>query len=531
MSNEMTLPVLVSARAKSQPDFVVLTFECNGAEETRTYSQLWENALRIALALRERGVKSGDRFAILMQNHPEFVESMVAAGILGAVTVPIDPRTKGEKLAYMLRDSGSTGVVCGDYALADVQEASASATSVAWAYVVGDDCPTANEKLYVGKFSQIYALPVIDMPIVSQSLGDLMQIMYTSGTTGDPKGIYIPHGRFDAVAKAGELVFGYRSSDRPYTGLSLTHGNAQFITLAPALRMGLPAFFSRRFTKSRLWDVIRKYQCTTFSLLGGMATAIYSEPVKPSDADNTVRFVVSAGMPKVIWNAFVDRYKVHIFEFYGAMEGGMTINPPGEGPAGSCGRVAPGLIAKVVDDEEKQVPPNIPGELWFRPADGTDAVVRYHNNPKASATKTTGGWLRTGDVVTMDDDGWIYFEHRLGGEIRRNGDFINPAYLEKAIAEHPGVSDVSVFGVAAKNGAPGEMDVAIAVIPVSPTQFDPASVFAWCREKVESNMVPSYLMVVEEFPKTASEKIQPRFLKQMFESGQCPIYRFQSTTA
>ena len=524
MSIEMTLPVLISEKAKSQPDFVALTFENNGAEETRTYAQLWNNALRIALALRERGIKSDDRFAILMQNHPEFVESMIAAGILGAVTVPIDPRTKGEKLAYMLRDSGSVGIVCGDYALAELQDAVSNAKSVAWAYVVGDDFSSENKNLYVGKFNQIYALPVIDMPVIAEKMSDLMQIMYTSGTTGDPKGIYIPHGRFDAVAKAGELVFGYRNSDRLYTGLSLTHGNAQFVTLAPALRMGLPAFISRKFTKTRLWDVLGKYQCTTFSLLGGMATAIYSEPNKLSDADNTVRFVVSAGMPKVIWNAFVERYKLQIFEFYGAMEGGMTINPPGEGPAGSCGRVAPGLIVKVVDENEKPVPPNKPGELWFRPADGTESVVRYHNNPEASALKTIGGWLRTGDVVTMDDDGWIYFQHRLGGEIRRNGDFINPAYLEKAIAEHPDVSDVSVFGVAAKNGAPGEMDVAIAVIPVSTAQFNPASVFEWCRKTVELNMVPSYLMVVEELPKTASEKIQPRFLKQMFESGEYRIH-------
>jgi carnitine-CoA ligase len=524
MSIEMTLPILISEKAKSQPDFVVLTFENNGAEETRSYSQLWNNALRIALSLRERGIKSGDRFAILMQNHPEFVESMIAAGILGAVTVPIDPRTKGEKLAYMLRDSGSVGIICGDYSLADVQDALHNAKSVKWVFAVGNTVSPTDAELHIVKFDQIYSLPVIDIPITADKLSDLMQIMYTSGTTGDPKGIYIPHGRFDAVAKAGELVFGYRTSDRLYTGLSLTHGNAQFVTLAPALKMGIPAFISRKFTKTRLWDVIRKYRCTTFSLLGGMATAIYSEPFKPSDSDNTVRFVVSAGMPKVIWNAFVDRFKLQIFEFYGAMEGGMTINPPGEGPAGSCGRVAPGLIVKVVNDEGKPVPPNKPGELWFRPADGTAAVVHYHNNPEASSLKTMGGWLRTGDVATMDEAGWIFFQHRLGGEIRRNGDFINPAYLEKAIAEHPDVSDVAVFGVAAKNGAPGEMDVAIAVIPVSKAEFNPESVFSWCREKVELNMVPTYLMVVDELPKTASEKIQPRFLKQMFEGGDFQIH-------
>jgi carnitine-CoA ligase len=189
------------------------------------------------------------------------------------------------------------------------------------------------------------------------------------------------------------------------------------------------------------------------------------------------------------------------------------------------------LIAKVVDEAEATVPPNTPGELWFRPADGSDAVVQYHNNAKASAAKAAGGWLHTGDVVTMDAEGWIYFQHRLGGEIRRNGDFINPAFLEKVIAEHPGVSDVAVFGVPAKNAAPGEMDVAIAVIPEPSGLFDSSSVFAWCREKVESNMVPSYLMVVEEFPKTASEKIQTRFLKQMFESGDYPVHHLQGNAA
>src|SRR5664279_2862748 len=137
--------------------------------------------------------------------------------------------------------------------------------------------------------------------------------MYTSGTTADPKGVMIRHGRFVLSGRMGEQVFRYRHGDRPYTGLSLTHGNAQFVTMSPSLRMGLRAVFSRRFTKSRLWTVMRHYGCTTFSLLGGMATAIYSEPARPDDADNPVRFVVSAGMPKVIWEEFERRFGLEIF--------------------------------------------------------------------------------------------------------------------------------------------------------------------------------------------------------------------------
>lgn len=524
MLKDLILPALIADKARSQPKLQVLTFEDNGKEEVRTYLQLWENSLKIASALRTLGVREGDRFAILMQNHPEFVESMVAAGILGAVFVPIDPRTKGEKLGYMLADAGCSGVICGNYALDNLLACSAGAPNVTWAYVWGDYDTAIPAGLQVNSLAEVYRLPVINMPVAAKGAQDLMQIMYTSGTTGDPKGVMIRHSRFINVAKGGELVFGYRYDDRPYTGLSLTHGNAQFITLAPSLMMGLRAVFSRKFTKSRLWDVVRKYGCTTFSLLGGMATAIYSEPVKPDDGENPVRFVVSAGMPQVIWEAFVRRYNVQICEFYGAIEGGMAINPVGEGPVGSCGRVAPGLIAKVVDDSGVEVPSNTPGEICFRPADGSDAVVEYFNNPRAAAEKTEGGWLLMGDMVTMDDEGWVFFQYRKGGGIRRNGDFINPAFLDKTIAEHHSVADVAVFGVPSASGAPGEMDVVAAVVPMPGSAIDPQAVFGWCRDKVESNMVPTYLMVIPEIPKTASEKVQPRFLVQMFRDKEHPIY-------
>ena len=118
------------------------------------------------------------------------------------------------------------------------------------------------------------------MEIRLQSGTDPLQIVYTSGTTGDPKGVVFPNERIGVMAMLGVLA-GYTSDDRPYTGLSLTHGNAQAVTLAPSLMMELGAVFSRKFTKSRLWDVCRRHGCTVFSLLGGMATAIYSEPRRP----------------------------------------------------------------------------------------------------------------------------------------------------------------------------------------------------------------------------------------------------------
>ena len=520
---------LIADRAISYPDLDVLTFEHEGRITVRTYAQLWENGQRIAEALAARGVEQGDRFAMLMLNHPEFVEVMIASAILGTVFVPVDPRTRGGKLAYMLRDSGSQGVICTRYSLPGLIEAAPDAPTLRWAITL-DDVP-ADTRLPVFAMANALSAPVPDpqRQIVVTSEAEPMQVMYTSGTTGDPKGIVVPHARFNAVSKHGEAVFGYRDGDRPYTGLSLTHGNAQFVTLAPSLKMGLRAVFSRKFTKSRLWDITRSLGCTTFSLLGGMVTAIFSEAARPDDADNPVRLVISAGMPAAIWEEFQRRFDVEIFEFYGAMEGGMTFKRVGEGPVGSCGRVAPGLIGMVVDEEGNELPPGSSGELWFRLETGPFPPVTYLNNPKASGEKVIDGWLRSGDIVHVDADGWVFYEYRKGGGIRRNGEFVSPAFVEKVLALHPGVDDVFVYGLRASSGAPGEKHVVAAIVAREHADFDPQDLFAWARERLESNMQPDFVQLVDEIPKTASEKPQERFLTEVFGNNPGSVHRARST--
>jgi crotonobetaine/carnitine-CoA ligase len=289
------------------------------------------------------------------------------------------------------------------------------------------------------------------------------------------------------------------------------------VTLAPALGMGLRAVFSRRFTKSRLWDVCRRHGVTTFSLVGGMATGIYSEPPRPDDADNPVRMVVSGGMPAAIWEAFERRFGVQVLEFYGAMDGGgMAYKPIGEGPIGSFGKPIPGFEMRILDEQGEECPPGVVGEVCCRPAGG-DATIEYFGDLEASRKKIRGGWNRSGDMGHRDAEGWLYFDYRAGGGIRRNGDFVNAGFVEKAIAEHPAVADVFVYGVPARSGAPGEKDVVAAIVPADAARLDPASVFASCREKLEPNFVPTYVQVVPDIPKTASEKPQERFLAAAFD--------------
>ncbi len=509
---------VIARRAAATPDLAVLTFEGGGAraDATRSYRQLWDNGQRLAQALIERGLQAGEHFALLMANHAEFVDAMVAASISGTVFVPIDPRAKGDKLAFMLDNVKCKGVIAADYALDNLRDVRPRLAHLDWVLVLQDgEGPLAG-----GELAYHDVLPGAVPALATRTIDpeSTMQIIFSSGTTGDPKGIVMTHRRFcdTVVALAG--MFGYRPGERLYTGLSLTHANAQIVTLGAALLLGLHAVLSRRFTKSRLWDTTRRYGCTTFTLLGGMATAIYSEQEKADDRDNPVRFVVSAGMPAAIWQSFQQRFDVAVTEFYGAAEGGLAVNPAGQGPVGSIGKPASILRHRIVDAHGQDCAPGVPGELLFRPADGSPYRVAYFGNPEASARKGKDGWLHMGDTVREDADGWLYFEHRMGGGIRRNGEFLDTAAIERAVAESGLVDDVFVYGVPSETGAPGEKNAVAAVVPKQAGGFDAQAVFAACRAALDASAVPSFVHMVAEIPKTASEKPLERVLIDLFSS-------------
>jgi crotonobetaine/carnitine-CoA ligase len=524
----LTLAGSVARWAVEKPDFTVLTVEGAGVrdDETRTYAELWDKGRALAAGLHRLGLKPGDMVGTLLANHAEFIDLMVAGSLLGIAIVPIDPRTRGDKLVYMLASVGCKGVIAGDYALPELLAVRERVAGLQW--VVG--LPTDEGKVTTAQLQAVGVRPYgevagtdfrgIEFP--GSNPDSPMELIYTSGTTGDPKGIVMTHRRYCETSKIAPFLFGFRPDERLYSGLSLTHANAQVITLGTALVNAIPCVLSRRFSKSRLWDITRKYGCTSFTLLGGMTTAIYAEPPKPSDAENPVRSIISAGMPAAIWNEFRKRFDVELLEFYGAAEGGLTANPPGVGPVGSIGKPIPTLVHRIVDDDGNDVPRDAngerTGELLFMHKDGTPFKVEYYRNPVASAQKCAGGWLHMGDVVREDKDGWLYFLYRKGSGIRRNGEFINAAFIEKVIAEVPGVDDVYVYGVPSANGVPGEKDVVAAVVPKDPdlAAFDVQGLYRLCRQKLEASVVPSYIQLLHQIPKTASEKPQDRFLIEAF---------------
>ena len=509
----------LEARANDRPDFGVITFENAGyPEEVLTYSDIVQKGRKLAKALDHHGIGKGDVFAVLMRNHPEFIYSLYAATLIGAVMLPIDPRLKGDRLKYVLMDSKSKGIFFTSEFTSVMEEALEALQDlkvIGVSYKDGMDAPVTDK---YPSLNQVFASAEVSPPnLCNDDLQIPMEIVYTSGTTGDPKGVMIKQTRMAGFGQIAKAIFHYQDYDKPYTGLSLTHGNAQAVTLMPSLLLGLPSVFSTKFTKSRIWDICRKYGCTTFSLLGGMMMGIYSEPAKSNDPDNPVRLVLSAGTPRAIWEAFEMRFDVLIHEWYGAIEGGFAHKPPKVGPIGSFGKPVEGMMEmKVVRDDGSECAPHETGEIVCRLV-GQKTEVEYLGRKKASEEKTRGGWLRTGDVGHVDENGWFFFDYRKGGGIRRAGDFIRPEYVESVIAEHSDVTDVCVYGIPAVSGAPGESDLVAAVVLVKGHSIDPKSIFQSCQDKLERNAIPSYLQVVVEIPKSASEKNLDRLLREEFK--------------
>jgi acyl-CoA synthetase (AMP-forming)/AMP-acid ligase II len=512
----------MASRAEVEPDRLGFVFE-NGAlaAEPIRYRDIAVHGNQLAWELKRAGLTKGDRIAVMLRNHPEFLYTLVAASRLGLATVPIDPRSRGEKLRFFLGFAECSALITADYVVAEPGAADAVRDSGVLPYVLSTPEGRAKGLAPAGWPALNEVLEGPEREDAGQQVDDVRHpwlLAYTSGTTGDPKAIVFGYDRMLFYRRVPGF-FGYRQEDVLYTGLSLTHGNALVATMMPALWGVVDhSVFSRWFTKTRLWDICIEHGCTSWSNLGGIATAVYSEPPSDKDRAHGVRLVVSAGMPRELWEPFQRRFGVEVLEWYGTMEGGFACNPPGTGPVGSFGKPPEGLIEMdVVDEDDRTVPAGELGELVVRPA-GQTASLAYHKNPEASERKTRGGWLHTGDMCRRDEEGWFYFAHRREeGGIRRLGEFISEGFIRTVVAEDPDVLDVHVYGVPARGGGPGESDLVVAVVVNEPQRFQASALFERCERELERSHVPDYVQVVEELPKTASEKVQTRFLAQRLD--------------
>ncbi|GIX48757.1 MAG: hypothetical protein KatS3mg131_2968 [Candidatus Tectimicrobiota bacterium] len=303
---------------------------------------------------------------------------------------------------------------------------------------------------------------------------------------------------------------GYTAEDAVYNPLPLFHIGGQnmvWMALVSDTRVAL----AERFSASRFWDDVRKYHATFTLFLGAMIPILYKQPPRPDDADNPLRVALSAAAPRDIWEAFERRFNVKIIELYSQTEGGFIINPDAHsaGKIGSMGKPGATFEMKVVDENDNELPPGQVGELIYRPK-GATTLTEYYKNPEATAEKTRGGWIRSGDLAYRDEDGYFYFVDRKSDFMRRRGENISSFEVEKIINQHPKVLESAAYGIPSELG---EDEVMVAVVLQPGERLAPEELIRYCEARMAYFMVPRYVRFVEALPKTGTERTMKYQLK------------------
>ena len=500
-----TLAALLEAQAEALGDKPFLYFE----DRVISFAELNRHTNRAANGLARLGVKAGVGVSIMMPNSPEWLFVYFATQKLGAYAVPVNVSLRGEGLRHIVDHSDSSILVCHpDYA--EVIQAILDSLSKLKQIVVNTAEAPEGWAVPEGWQTLAEVLEASDAnPGVEIDQEAIAALMYTSGTTGAPKGVT---NRYKSMNIAGIRMFGavLKPDDVLYSCLPLFHANALFLTTVRALVMGLPMALSRRFSASRFWDEIRRYGATTFNALGAMIPILMKQPERPDDADNPVRLVLSGACPVSVWAAFEQRFALHLLEGYAAVDGGgFAIFNFGNSPKGSFGK--PTSPIRIVDDAGKEVAAGEPGELLFEVDDANRRRVEYYKNEEASNAKIRDGWFHTGDLVYADEEGHLYFVDRKTDSLRRRGENISSWEVEREIDRHPAVLESAVFGVPSDLG---EDEVMATVVLKEGETLAPEDLIRHCEQRMAGFMVPRYLEFRDALPKTGTQRIQKSVLKQ-----------------
>ena len=501
------LATLVRRKAEKNGRKVAFRF----ADREISYAELDRESERVANGLAEAGIAAGQRVAVLLFNTPEFPLIWFGTAKRGAVLVPLNTALKGEILRYELSDSAPSALVI-DRRLWEPYAPLRAGLSIPHEWVV-DVTPT-DEPVPDGTHA-FSALPS-DRPITPRPTvagHDPASIMYTSGTTGPPKGAIIPHVKLIETPRE----IGLRSRLSPdsvlYSALPLFHCNAQEMTALTALLNDLTAAFDERFHASTYWETAARLKATHISLLVSMVNVLFKQPPKATDRLHGVRTALTAGATKVIWADFEARFGLTIIELYGMTECGCTtlMNPPNAIRIGSVGTPLGFVEADVVDDFDRPVPPNTRGELVVRPRSPFTMFSGYLNKDEKTVEAWRNLWFHTGDYVTRDPDGYYYFIDRKKDVIRRRGENLAPYDVETVLNRHPAVFESVVVGIPSPLG---EEDVK-AFIQLKPgSSVEPKALFEFCVEHLPFFMVPKVIEFIDEIPKTANMKAQRFVLRQ-----------------
>ncbi len=480
-----------------------------------TFREWNERCNQTAHMLTEVGVKPGDRVALLLMNSVEYAETFFAIAKLGAVCVPLNWRLTPEELSFILRDAGATTLFFGGEFNGPVEDLRNRGG--------GDDGTKIETWIHVGaegdrpswalSYESLQGAASNEEPELGGAEDDVLYIMYTSGTTGLPKGAVHTHNTSTWGVLTINATADIRVGDRYLMALPLFHVGS-LTPLTANVHAGATSVVMRAFDPTRAWQLINDEKISVMLKVPAMLTSMLQVYEEGKYDHERVRFCWSGAAPVPV--SLIEDYEklgIEIHQVYGLTE---TCGPAcvigSEDAISRAGSTGQGFFhtdVKVVDDSGKDVMPGESGEVIVR---GKHIMKEYWNNPQATAETIRDGWLYTGDVATIDADGFITIRDRIKDMIISGGENVYPAEVESVLARHPDIVEAAVIGQeSAKWG-----ESAVAIVVRSDEELSAADVLDFCKDKLARFKQPVLVHFVDEVPRNPSGKILKRILREQF---------------
>lgn len=495
-----TIDALLAQRAASHGDAPFLRF----ADGDLSFAAVDRRVSALAGGFANLGIGRSDLVPVLLPNCADFVAVWFALCRLGAVATLVNTAFRGAALAHALNLSGAATVVADGTLAAELDPA----------------LPTVRRLVLRGDDPGVTRWPVIDLaslascdgapPAPGHRVTDPAMVMFTSGTTGPSKGCVLSH-RYGV--RQAELMVEHlrlRPDDVLYSPFPLFHVDAAIYTVMVALVLGTTAAIGERFSASGFWEEVRRFGATVFDFMGATLMMTHKQPARPDDADNPARLGWGVPLPDFAPD-FEARFGVRLVELYGSTDAGIPVYQPLDEPRrpGSCGRPIAAYDVQLHDEWGQAVPVGATGEIVVRPNEAGLMSDGYFGMAEASLASRRDLWFHTGDLARADADGHLYFVGRRTDSIRRRGENISAFEVEEVVLAHLDVADAAAYGV------PSELtedDVMVAVVARPGAVIDPAELAAFCTSRMAGHMVPRYIDVVADLPRTPTEKVEKRTL-------------------